>query len=134
LVAIAGVLYIVLALRRARLRARRSRASARPTETATRETLTRGPQRLQLSGSRAEHAEAVWSVALSTDSRWGASGSLDNEVCLWDVAAGLQPRRLGSHAAPVMAVALAANTRTLLSASSEGVLRLWDLATETAVR
>lgn len=133
----AALAALALVVQVAILVARRRRRPSRPAVTATRE---RGEVReppLSMGTTPAVapppsddgggHADAVWAVALSADGRFGASGGLDGEVYLWDVAGGLRPRRIGAHEAAVTAVALAPDGRTLLSGGLDGTLRLWDV-------
>ena len=56
-----------------------------------------------------------------------ASGSYDNTIRLWDVAAGAETARLEGHSRAVAALCLLADGR-LASGAYENTIRLWDVA------
>src|SRR5207249_2783956 len=75
------------------------------------------------------HSDCVVSVAISLDGRFGASGSWDQTVRIWDLAGGREVRRLSGHAHRVSSVAFSPDGRQLISGSWDGTARLWDLST-----
>jgi len=86
--------------------------------------------RRQIGSPLAAHANLVYSVAFSPDSKTLASGSGDNNIILWNVATR-QP--LGSpltgHKAAVWSLAFSPDGKTLASGSKDGTVILWDVAT-----
>ncbi len=82
----------------------------------------------------AEHRSGVAAMALGADGLTLASaGSGEQDVLLWDVAAGRVRRRLTGHAAPVIALVMSGDGRRLLTSGKDRTIRDWDLATGTEV-
>jgi WD40 repeat protein len=76
------------------------------------------------------HAGTVSSVALTADGKILASGSTDNTVILWDVAAR-EPigEPLTGHTGTVWSVIISPDGRTLVSGSADNTVMLWDVFT-----
>jgi WD40 repeat protein len=75
------------------------------------------------------HSGPVDAVALTADGSRALSGSSDNTLRLWDLAAGKTLLTFEGHTKRVGAVAVLADGRRALSGSWDNTLRLWDLTT-----
>jgi WD40 repeat protein len=79
------------------------------------------------------HESPVTTVALSYDGRWGASGSRDGTVHLWEtreIGTTHRPAVLSSGARAITRVFFSSNTRWLVTVSQDGVTKvveLWSL-------
>jgi eukaryotic-like serine/threonine-protein kinase len=71
------------------------------------------------------HTGRVNSVAVSHSGALALSGGQDRTVRLWDVATGMERRRV-EHAGAVQSVALSADGGLGLSGSDDKTVRLWD--------
>jgi WD40 repeat protein/energy-coupling factor transporter ATP-binding protein EcfA2 len=71
------------------------------------------------------HQDKLLRIAASTDNVTFASGSWDNNVILWNMAAS---RTLVGHRSDVLGLAFSADGATLRSAGAEGALLTWDVA------
>lgn len=72
------------------------------------------------------HGDCVVSVAISPDGRYGASGSWDRTVRVWELAGGAELARFEGHADRVASVSFSADGRRVLTGSWDGTARLWD--------
>jgi len=75
-----------------------------------------------LSGHRAD----VWSVAISPDGTWLASGSVDSTVKVWNIATGKLIRNL-KQPTGVTYVTISIDGNYIASAGYDGVIRLWKM-------
>ena len=74
------------------------------------------------------HEARIWSVAISPDNRWAATGSGDNTARIWDLSTdGRAASVLRGHDAPVNSVAFSPDGRWLATGSNDKTARLWDL-------
>ena len=77
----------------------------------------------------AGHTDAVLSVHLSADGRFGLSGSMDRTMRLWRVETGECLRVFDGHTDMVLSVCLSSNGRVAVSGGRDGSLRLWEAST-----
>jgi len=68
----------------------------------------------------------VWRVAVDAESRWIASGSGDNTVCIWDAQGGRLLEEL-PHPDCVAAVAFSPDTRRLVVGCDDSKLYVYRL-------
>lgn len=75
------------------------------------------------------HSRSVTSIDWSPDGRTLASGSEDNTVKLWDIAANQELRTLEGHSGGIRCVAWSPDGLTLASGSYDNTVKLWDVVT-----
>jgi hypothetical protein len=75
------------------------------------------------------HEHSVHSVAFSPDGRTLATGSLDTNARLWEVATGKEIATMRGHEQSVQSVAFSPDGRTLATGSWDSTARLWEVAT-----
>ncbi|KAK6342234.1 hypothetical protein TWF730_001711 [Orbilia blumenaviensis] len=75
------------------------------------------------------HSDSVRSIALSQDSKWLASGSIDKTIRLWDTATGANLATFEGHSDWVQSVAFSSDSKRLASSSIDRTIKLWDTAT-----
>lgn len=75
------------------------------------------------------HAEWVFSVAISPDGTWAASGSGDKTVRIWDIETGECHTALIGHTGQVMCLTITPNGERIISASEDKTIRVWDAKT-----
>jgi WD40 repeat protein len=75
------------------------------------------------------HTRGIRSVAFSLDGKLLASGSEENTIRIWDVASGLERRRLDGHKGVVSSIAFSPDGKTLASGSYDETIKLWDFNT-----
>jgi WD40 repeat protein len=80
------------------------------------------------------HEGWVWDVALSSDGKTLASGSVDRSVRVWDVESGEPLATLSAHTATVGTLAFSPSGSRLASAAWDGSVVLWDTETWLPLR
>src|SRR5579864_7014864 len=87
------------------------------------------------------HKEEVYSVAFTPDGKFLATGSFDNTIKLWDVAAAKEIRTFGGaagHKDMVLSVAINPNGQLLASGSggrgADNSLKVWDIPSDSSLR
>jgi WD40 repeat protein len=79
-------------------------------------------------GATFDPGEVMTALALSSDGKTLAMGSIGGAVKLWDMSAGKERATLTGHTDEVLSVDLSADGRTLASGGNDGTARLWDVA------
>ncbi len=72
------------------------------------------------------HKDAIYSMALSPDSKTLATGSYDQKIKLWNPETGKEIKTLSGHNGCVYALAFRPDGKILASASSDRTVKLWD--------
>ena len=73
------------------------------------------------------HTDSVQAIALYREGRRVISGSLDTNVCIWDLETGKLLQTLEGHASGVKAVAVTPDGRRAVSVDFNGICYVWDL-------
>jgi len=88
---------------------------------------TRGSKKHASDPSYKHHTASILCIAVSTDSRFLATGGADNRLIIWD-AATLKPLRVFTqHRDSVTALAFRGKTNQLFSASKDRTIKIWSL-------
>ncbi|MGW4597040.1 NB-ARC domain-containing protein, partial [Streptomyces sp. NPDC004457] len=77
------------------------------------------------------HAGPVFSVAISPDGTWLATGGNDRSMRIWDPTTGTETTTLTGHTGPLHSVAVSPDGTWLAAAGSDGSVRIWDPTTAT---
>ena len=89
---------------------------------------------LVLAKTLSQHADSVWSLALSPDGQTLVSSSADKTIKIWRVETGQVLHTLSGHDDTVRAIALSADGRMLASGSGDNAIKLWNLDTGQLIR
>ncbi|KAH8333690.1 hypothetical protein KR059_002479 [Drosophila kikkawai] len=76
------------------------------------------------------HSHFISDVVLSSDGNYALSGSWDQTLRLWDLAAGKTTRRFEGHSKDVLSVAFSADNRQIVSGSRDKTIKLWNTLAE----
>ncbi|KAG8724331.1 hypothetical protein FRC09_020064 [Ceratobasidium sp. 395] len=77
-----------------------------------------------------QYKDSVFSVAVSPDGRWVASGSAGHTVCIWDSHTGqIVAGPLVGHTDAVNTVAFSLDNDRVVSGSVDNTIRIWDRTT-----
>lgn len=77
------------------------------------------------------HKGWVYSVAVSPDGTWVASGSRDETVRIWELETGTCRATLKGHTNYVYSVAITPDGKRVLSAAGDWSVRVWDASSGT---
>lgn len=80
------------------------------------------------SGSLKGHDQSIESMAVSKDGKTLVTGSDDQTVLVWDVAAGKVTQTLKGHTGGIIAVAISPDGKKAASASADKTVKIWDVA------
>ena len=72
------------------------------------------------------HSHVVQEVCMTSDGRYGVSGSWDTSIRCWDVASGQSTNRFLGHTREVTSVAVSPDNNQIVSASRDKQLKTWD--------
>ena len=72
------------------------------------------------------HNDNVWSVCISSDSRYIVSGSEDNTIKLWNLHTGKLIRTFTGHNYDVRSVCISSDSKYIVSGSHDNTIKLWD--------
>jgi WD40 repeat protein len=78
-------------------------------------------------GQMQSHNGRGFSLAISPDGHWLASGSADQTIRIWNLASQREERHLHGHRGAVKALAFSPNSQSLVSGGHDGTLRFWDV-------
>jgi len=81
------------------------------------------------SGSLKGHEQSIESMAISKDGKTLVTGSEDQTILVWDIAAGKVVQTLKGHTGGIIAVAITPDGKKVASASTDKTLKIWDVAT-----
>ena len=78
----------------------------------------------------AGHTDPVYSMVLTGDGRWLATGSFDQSIRLWDLKSRETVRTLeGAHTGLVLSLAVTGDGSRIASGGIDRLIRIWDVPT-----
>jgi WD40 repeat protein len=77
----------------------------------------------------AAHADLIYDVTLSPDSKMLATTGYDRLIKLWDVASGKEIRTLRDHSDTVYSLSFSPDGKLLASGAADRAVKVWDVAT-----
>jgi WD40 repeat protein len=86
-------------------------------------------QSLGLPDSITDHSASIYSVAISPDRQFLATGCADYTVRLWHLPSNRRLHILTGHSVPIYSVAFSPNGEILASGSGDQTIKLWRVAT-----
>lgn len=87
------------------------------------ETIAQKPQLVVQNG----HNETVYTLAISPDKKYLASGGIDRKIIIWDITSGKQLYSLTEHTLAVLSLAFSPDGKYLASGSADGSVKIWDI-------
>lgn len=87
--------------------------------------LETGEVALELEG----HTDGVLSTSMTTDGKFGVSGSWDNSARVWDLETGEVVRTLTAHTERVSSVDITSDGKFVITGSNDRSMHLWNLET-----
>lgn len=75
------------------------------------------------------HRDVLYAAQVSSDKKWLATGSYDQNIILWDVATGKQARQLSGHNGAIFDLVFSPDSTTLASASADSTVKVWQVTT-----
>lgn len=84
-------------------------------------------------GADAGHTDEIWSLSLSSDSTYLASGGKDNRVCIWSTSPSATTsekflKSLGGHKDSITSLSFRSGSHELYTASLDRTLKLYDVS------
>ncbi|KAI0410771.1 vegetative incompatibility protein HET-E-1 [Xylaria grammica] len=73
------------------------------------------------------HSGWIFSIAISSDGRWLASGSEDCTIKVWDVTMGACTQTFEGHSGWIFSIAISSDGRWLASGSEDCTIKIWDV-------
>ena len=80
------------------------------------------------------HEDRIDAVVLSSDNRYGLSGSRDKTVRLWDLKRGRAAVVFTGHQKAIEALAFSPDQKYILSGSRDNTMKLWSVDDEKEIR
>jgi WD40 repeat protein len=75
------------------------------------------------------HKSLIFSIAVSPDGEWIASGDIDGKIIVWELETGEIIYRLNDHASGVPSLQFSQDGRLLVSGSWDASIIVWEMAT-----
>ncbi|KAJ1025923.1 hypothetical protein NDA16_002549 [Ustilago loliicola] len=84
-------------------------------------------------GADAGHTDEIWSLSLSSDNTYLASGGKDNRICIWSTSPSPATpetflKSLGGHKDSITALSFRSGSHELYTASLDRTLKLYDVS------
>lgn len=76
------------------------------------------------------HSQPIQDLSLSSNGKYGLTGSWDKTLRLWDLETGVTLRTFTGHTSDVFSVALSPDNRQIVSGSRDGTIKLWNTMAE----
>lgn len=89
---------------------------------------------LSLRSTLSNHVNQVWAVAFSPKGDSLATGGLEKDVILWDVAREVELRKLRGHADSIRGIVFARDGSIVATASKDKTIKLWNFDNGTEIR
>ncbi|SAM85740.1 related to RRP9-protein associated with the U3 small nucleolar RNA [Ustilago bromivora] len=111
----------------------KSSGAARRRARLTKSSSTNNPNTYVAVGADAGHTDEIWSLSLSSDNTYLASGGKDNRVCIWSTfPSASNPEKflksLGGHKDSITALSFRSGSHELYTASLDRTLKLYDVS------